>query len=401
VASPTSSQTPTKRREFLRFLAASPLAASLRSHAWAQQASPAIHRAADALSVSDLEGLTRGMLPPAHLGYLMSGVDDDTMLKLNREGFQHFQLRERRLVDVSKTDLRTEVFGVPWESPIFLCPVGGQKMFHAEGEVAVARAAKAKKATQILSTVSSSPVEEVAQALGGPLWYQLYMPVSWEGTAKMVRRAEAAGCPVLVWTVDLLGGRNTETATRMRQSDTRNCLSCHTDGVGSLKGRPMLDGIEGGINPASANWSTMDRLRKLTSAAKLKLIIKGIDTAEDARLCREHGADAVVVSNHGGRATDTLRSTIESLTEVVDAVGSQLPVLVDSGFRRGTDIYKALALGARAVGVGRPYIYGLTAFGQEGVERVLDILRAELTLTMRQCGTPAIKDITRAAVKHI
>jgi len=161
----------------------------------------------------------------------------------------------------------------------------------------------------------------------------------------------------------------------------------------------MLDGIEGGINPAAANWTTMDRLRKLTNTTKMKLIIKGIDTAEDARLCREHGADAVVVSNHGGRATETLRSTIDSLAEVVDAVGSQLPVLVDGGFRRGTDIYKALALGARAVGVGRPYIYGLTAFSQEGVERVLDILRAELRLTMQQCGTPAIKDITRAAVK--
>jgi len=387
----------TKRRDFLRFLAASPLAAN----AWGQAGSPGIFRAADALSVSDFEALTRGMLPPAHLGYLTSGVDDDATLRLNREGFQHFQLRARRLVDVSKPDLRTEVFGVPWETPIFLCPVGGQKMFNPEGEVAVARAAKTKKATQILSTVSSSPVEDVARALGGPLWYQLYMPVNWEGTEKMVRRAEAAGCPVLVWTVDLLGGRNTETATRMRRADTRNCLSCHTDGVGSLKGRPMLDGIQGGINPAAADWTYMDRLRKLTMTIKMKLVIKGIDTAEDARLCREHGADAVVVSNHGGRATETLRSTIESLMEVVDAMGSQLPVLVDGGFRRGTDIYKALALGARAVGVGRPYIYGLTAFGQEGVERVLDILRAELTLTMRQCGTPSIKDITRASVQHV
>jgi 4-hydroxymandelate oxidase len=386
-----------KRRQFLRFLAASPLAA----RAWAQQNSRAVSRAADALSVSDLEALTRGMLPPAHLGYLMSGVDDDATLQLNREGFQHFQLRARRLVDVSKPDLKVEVFGVPWETPVFLCPVGGQKMFHAEGEVAVARAAKSRKVTQILSTVSSSPVEEVAGALGGPLWYQLYMPASWDGTEKMVRRAGAAGCPVLVWTVDLLGGRNTETAERLRRTDTRNCLSCHTNGVGSLKGRAMLDGIEGGINPPAANWAYMDRLRKLTMTAGMKLIIKGIDTAEDARLCREHGADAIVVSNHGGRATETLRSTIESLTEVVDAVGSQLPVLVDGGFRRGTDIYKALALGARAVGIGRPYIYGLTAFGQEGVERVVDILRAELRLTMQQCGTPAIRDVTRAAVKRI
>jgi 4-hydroxymandelate oxidase len=177
-----------KRREFLRFLAASPLAA----RAWAQQSSSAVSRAADALSVSDFEALTRSMLPPAHLGYLISGVDDDATLKLNREGFQHYQLRPRRLVDVSKPNLRTEIFGVSWETPIFLCPVGGQKMFHAEGEVAVARAAKAKRATQILSTVSSSSVEDVAAALGGPPWYQMYMPTTWEGTEKMVRRVQAA-----------------------------------------------------------------------------------------------------------------------------------------------------------------------------------------------------------------
>ncbi|MGH9594655.1 MAG: alpha-hydroxy acid oxidase, partial [Bryobacteraceae bacterium] len=282
-----------------------------------------------------------------------------------------------------------------WDSPIFLCPVGGQGAFHPQGELAVARAAKSRKTLQILSTVSSHGVEEVAQALGAPPWYQLYMPQSWDGTEKMVKRAEAAGCPVLVWTVDLLAGRNTETAERFRRQDTRNCVACHVNGVGSLKGRPMLDGIEGGINPPAATWQYVDRLKKLT---RMKLVIKGIDTAEDAKLCLEHGADAVLVSNHGGRATETGRSTIDSLAEIVDAVGSQMPVMVDGGFRRGTDIYKALALGARAVGIGRPYIYGLAAMGQEGVEKVLEILRTELTLTMRQCGTPTIKEITRASV---
>ena len=228
------------RRDFLRLLAASPLAAQ----AWAQQNSPALTRAADALSVADFEALTRAMLTKR-----IPLVPGPRTLKMNREGFQHFQLRPRRLVDVSKPDMRTEIFGATWEAPIFLCPVGGQKMFHAEGEVAVARAAKAKRATQILSTVSSSSVEDVAKALGTPPWYQLYIPVSWEGTEKLVRRVEAAGCPVLAWTVDLLGGRNTETAERLRRTDTRNCLSCHTNGVGNLKGRAMLDGIDGGINP--------------------------------------------------------------------------------------------------------------------------------------------------------
>src|SRR5579862_8298428 len=376
------------RREFLRFLVASPLASTMFA-----QTPPAT--AKDFLNVSDFEPAARAVLPPAHLGYLMSGVDDDQTLKANLEGFKHFQLKPRRLVDVSQTDLRTEIFGTVWDSPIFICPVGGQKMFNAQGEIAVAHAAKAKKALQILSTVSSTSVEDVAKALERPPWYQLYMPQSWDGTEKLVRRVEAAGCPVLVWTVDLLGGRNTETAERLRRQDTRNCTSCHTNGVGSLKGRPMLDGIEPAINPPAATWQYVDRLKKLT---KMRLVIKGIDSAEDAKLCREHGADAVIVSNHGGRSTETLRSTIDSLAEVVDAVGSQIPVMVDGGFRRGTDIYKALAIGARAVGIGRPYIFGLAAFGQEGVERVLDILRAELTLTMKQCGTPAIKGITRAAV---
>ena len=157
----------------------------------------------------------------------------------------------------------------------------------------------------------------------------------------------------------------------------------------------MLKGIAGGMNPAAATWEYLDRLKKLT---KMKLLIKGIDTREDARLALEHGIDGIIVSNHGGRSTETGRGTIEALGEVVDAAGSQIPVLVDGGFRRGTDVFKALALGARAVGIGRPYIWGLSAFGQAGVEQVVDILHAELQLTMRQCGTPSIRQITGASI---
>jgi isopentenyl diphosphate isomerase/L-lactate dehydrogenase-like FMN-dependent dehydrogenase len=270
-------------------------------------------------------------------------------------------------------------------------------MFHPEGAVAVARAAQSKKALQILSTVTSTPVEDVAKVLGRPPWYQLYMPLRWDATEKLVRRVEAAGCPVLVWTIDLLGGRNTETATRLGRTDARDCSLCHTAGVGAMRNRAMFAGLDGntGINPPAATWEYVDRLKKLT---KMKLVLKGIETHEDAKLCREHGVDGIVVSNHGGRAAEDLRPTIESLPEVVEAAGGQIPVMIDGGFRRGTDIYKALALGARAVGIGRPYIYGLTAFGQQGVERVLDILRAELELTMRQCGTPAIAQITRSSI---
>jgi 4-hydroxymandelate oxidase len=381
------------RRRFLQFLAGSPLI----SRVLAQQIQPPLASAKDALNVMEFEEMARRALPPAHWGYMATGVDDDGTLKANIGAFKHIQLRPRRLVDVSKTDLHTDLFGVTWDSPIFICPVGGQKAFHPEGEVAVARAAQSKKALQILSTVTSTPVEEVAKALGRPPWYQLYMPLRWDSTEKLVRRVEAAGCPVLVWTIDLLGGRNTETATRLLRTDTRDCSLCHSDGVGSMRTRVMFTGLDGntGINPPEATWEYVARLKKLT---KMKLVLKGIETHEDAKLAREHGVDGIVVSNHGGRAAEDLRPTIESLPEVVEAAGGQIPVLVDGGFRRGTDVYKALALGARAVGIGRPYIYGLTAFGQQGVERVLDILRAELELTMRQCGTPTIAQITRASI---
>jgi len=385
------------RRRFLRFLAASPLLAHSRGPLFGQNPSVALTAAKDAINVMDFEEPAHKALPPAHWGYMASGVDDDLTLKANLAAFKHIQLRPRRLVDVSQADLSTELFGTTWETPIFLCPVGGQKMFHPEGELAVARAARAKKSLQVLSTVTTYSVEDVGKALGRPPWYQLYIPTTWDATEKLVRRVEDAGCQAMVWTVDLLASRNSETYERFRRTDTRNCVGCHTtDRGGRHDGDlPMFTGIPQSYNPPNATWEWVNRLKKLT---KMKLLLKGIDSRDDARLAREHGVDGIIVSNHGGRSTETLRATVDCLPEVVDAVGAQIPVLVDGGFRRGTDVFKALALGARAVGVGRPYIYGLSAFGQEGVERVLEILRAELTLTMRQCGTPHIKDITPASV---
>jgi len=380
------------RRNFLRFLAGSPLLA----RAWAQTSPPVLTNAKEALSVMDFYETAHRAIPPGHWGQLSSGVDDDLTLKANLEAFKHIQLRPHRLVDVSKLDTTVELFGATWQTPIFLCPVGGQKAYNPDGEVAVARAAKAKKTMQILSTATSSSVEDVAAALGTPPWYQLYMPAQWEQTEKLVRRVEAAGCPAIAWTVDLLGGRNLETFERLRRTDTRACTTCHGPGPGLAHPRPMTDGLgRGGGNLFAANWDYLDRLKKLT---KLKVLIKGIDNADDAKSAVEHGADGILVSNHGGRSTETLRATIDALPEVVDAVNGRVPVLVDGGFRRGTDIYKALASGARAVGIGRPYIYGLGAFGQEGVERVLDILQAELRLTMRQCGTPTVSRISRASI---
>jgi 4-hydroxymandelate oxidase len=385
------------RRSFLGFLAGSP------AIAWAQQISneqraAIVESAKDVLSVADFEAIAQQKLPPAHWGYVASGVDDDATYRANIAGFKRIELRPRRLVDIAKTDTRVELFGAIFDTPIFLCPLSGQKMFHMEGEAGSARAARQKKALQILSTQTSTSVEEVASALGHPPWYQLYMPAQWEGTEKMIRRVEDVGCPVVVMTVDMAGGRNSETATRLARTDARNCLTCHTDNgngrLGAPKGMlPMEEGI--GSDLARPTWKEVDRLKKLT---KMKLVLKGIETREDARLCREHGVDGIVVSNHGGRATEDLRPTIESLPEVVEEAGRGMKIFVDSGFRRGTDVYKALALGASAVGIGRPYVWGLTAFGQAGVERVLDILHTELLMTMRQCGTPTIAQITRASV---
>jgi len=207
---------------------------------------------------------------------------------------------------------------------------------------------------------------------------------------------EASGCSVIALTVDNTTGRNSETYLRTR-GDVKACAACHEDGPGSGP-RPMTANLTmpggRGSNPAM-DWAFVDRLRKTW---KGKFIIKGIDTREDAHLCLEHGIDGILVSNHGGRATETGRSTIEALPEVVAEVSGRIPVFVDGGVRRGTDVFKALALGAKAVGIGRPFLWGLGAFGQAGVDRVLEILQGELKLVMGNCGTPTVAEVTSSYV---
>jgi isopentenyl diphosphate isomerase/L-lactate dehydrogenase-like FMN-dependent dehydrogenase len=329
---------------------------------------------------------------------MAGGSDDNATIAANMEAYRRLGLKPRRLVDVSKPDLSVEVFGQKWETPLFVCPVGGQRAFHPEGEFATARAARARHHQMILSNVTTYSLEDVAKQYGTTPWQQLYMPLKWDDTVKMVKRIEDAGCPVLVWTVDLLAGRNTPSMTRLARQDGRQCISCHTGGPGTSIHRPMYEGLEGRYNPNDANWATFDKLKALT---KMKVMLKGIDGAEDAALAVQHGADGIVVSNHGGRSIETLRGTIDCLPDVVAAVNKRVPVFVDGGVRHGADIYKALALGATGVGIGRPYIWGLSAFGQEGVERVLEILRAELRMTMQQMGAPTITQISPASLAHI
>jgi isopentenyl diphosphate isomerase/L-lactate dehydrogenase-like FMN-dependent dehydrogenase len=337
-----------------------------------------------------------GKVSAGHWAYMMSGVEDDDTLKANREGFKQVQIRPRRLVDATKVNLRTEWWGMAYSSPIFLCPTGLEKSIHLEGELAVARAAKMRRTLQVLSCATSTGVEDVNRALERPAWFQLYAASSWAVTEKLVRRAQAAGCPVVALTVDNTTGRNSKTYLRLRPKDLRQCAACHDGEPGTaIKERRMYDGIDmGGVNPhnPAMDWAFVDRLRKLVS---VKLMIKGIDTREDARLAVEHGFDGIWVSNHGGRATETGRATIEALPEVVEAAANRIPVFVDGGFRRGTDVFKALALGAKAVGIGRPFLGGLGAFGQAGVDRVIEILQGELKLVMGNCGTTTVAGITR------
>jgi 4-hydroxymandelate oxidase len=399
------------RRQFLRYLAASPAFPYLNLPAswFGGQDEELIASPKDAVNVFDFEPVARKKLPPAHFGYLATGTDDDGTIRANREGFTRYSIRVRRLIDVSKIDMSVGLLGAKWETPIVLCPVGSQKAFHPEGEIAVARAAKTKKHLQVLSTVTTSSVEDVNAARGEPVWFQLYHRQDWNQTRQMVKRAEAAGCPAVVFTVDLLGGSNRETLVRAARRDTRQCASCHLGGSpapgrsgrveeADNRRRPMLAQIAPGPAVPEVGTPTWEFVKRLKDSTGMKVLIKGIVTREDAEIAMQHGVNGLFVSNHGGRAEESLRSTIECVSEVVAGVAGRAAVIVDGGFRRGTDMFKALALGATAVGVGRPHIWGLASFGQEGVEAVLDILRAELQLVMRQAGTTSVPKITKEYV---
>ena len=255
---------------------------------------------------------------------------------------------------------------------------------------------------QILSTGTSVRIQEVAEARGGPLWFQLYTPRHWVVTRLQLREAEEVGCPVVVLTVDQIGlGRNRDALHRYRRRQNPACRDCHDSlsekiqrGADAL-GVDLRDVVQDAI---ILDWDVVDRIRDGTS---MKLVVKGILTAEDAALCVEHGVDGIVVSNHGGRAEDSGLASIEVLPEIAEAVAGRIPILIDSGFRRGSDVFKALALGASAVCIGRPYLWGLAAFGQEGVEAVLAILRRELETIMIEMGTRDLASITAAHVRRM
>jgi isopentenyl diphosphate isomerase/L-lactate dehydrogenase-like FMN-dependent dehydrogenase len=355
-----------------------------------------ITSAADALSVLDFEPVAKAKLPPWHWAWLSTGGDAGETMRANREGFDRYQIRARRLVDISKVDTSIHMFGRTWETPIYMSPVGGHRTYNPEGELATARAAKAKKHLQVLSTVTTTSVEDVNAARGEPVWFQLYQRDDWGQTRELLKRVEAAGCPALVFTVDLLGGRNMEQFNRVMQRNRQQCVACHLNGqpLTDLRNRPMLNALKTPATPQPEIGSpTWDYVKRLKDTIGMKLLVKGIVTREDAELAIQNGVDGVYISNHGGRAENSLRPTIQCVPDVAAGVAGRAPILVDGGVRRGTDIFKALALGATAVGVGRPYMWGLASFGQQGVETVLDILRRELQLIMRQSGVTSTRNI--------
>jgi isopentenyl diphosphate isomerase/L-lactate dehydrogenase-like FMN-dependent dehydrogenase len=352
------------------------------------------------VNVMEFAPLAKKKLDPLAWDYLDGGGEDEFSLRANREAFQQLLLRPRMLVNVQKIDLSLELLGKKLAYPILLDPSGGKNCFFPNGEVVVSQGAAKQKALHI----TNGGIDELVESGKGPeAWWQvttggqLRTP---QTIRSFVKRLEAQGCAAICFTVDMAHVSH-------RERDIRNKLQrswCESgipprDANGKLP--PAKDPWRVGIYPSRETPTpTWQDLANLVSATKLPVVVKGIMTSEDAAGCVKHGAAAVIVSNHGGRQLDHTGGTIEALPEVVKEVGGKIPVLVDGGLRRGTDVLKALALGAKAVCIARPYLYGLAAFGQPGVERVIELLRTELALNMGMCGVPNLAAIDRSLVRY-
>ncbi|MDH3352304.1 MAG: alpha-hydroxy-acid oxidizing protein [Gammaproteobacteria bacterium] len=375
------------RRKLLQFMLESPLLAAGGGLAawwpeptWARPELAIPTSARQALDVFQMKAVARQTLDVADWHFVVNGADDGNTMAANRTAFDAWQIRARRLVDVSQIDMSVNVLGETLASPILLAPVGSQQRLHEAGELATVRAA-ARKHRMICSTMTSHSIAEIAAEAAEPLWFQLYISKNREFTKKLIDDAEQAGCRVLVLTIDgpTLGNRQGERWFRGASSRFEMRLGNFENYAGPA-----------GIGDASMTW---DIVRWLRSNTRMKIVLKGIVTREDAQLCLQYGVDGIVVSNHGGRQEESNRGTLESLPEVLDGADDRLPVLIDGGFRRGTDIFKALGLGAKAICIGRPYLWGLGAFGEEGVSRVLSLLRSELKRIMQFAGTTTLAAI--------
>jgi len=417
------------RRAFLGYLAASPILAyagftsrwvdDLMAEPLAAQGTAAldaqnqvvIKSVREALNVFDFDAAARTKLSPAHYTFITDGSFNNETLRANREGFSKYQIRLRRLTGITKVDQSVRIFGVNWESPIFLCPIGRMNAYYPEGAVVVARAAKATRTLQILSgsaVILADPkiIGDVVAARGEPVWFASLGDTL---DQPLIKQVEATGCPTLVWTIDD-GGANTIGAKSIQRVEVRDldreadsrCSGCHSKlpKITRIQASTPMDmlGAVGslmGETSVKLSWDDVKRVRDMT---RMKLVLKGIVAREDAALAVQLGIDAIIVSNHGGHEDASARGTIECLPEVMAGAAGKIPVLIDSGFRGGADIFKALALGATAVGIGRPHIWGLSSFGQEGVETVIALLRRELQVVMAQTGAASVAKIPSDAL---
>lgn len=348
------------------------------------------------INLFDYERAAAGRLSAMARDYYRSGAEDEVTLRDNRSAYERIRLKYRVLVDVHDRDLSLSLFGQPVSMPVLIAPTAFQRLAHPDGEVATARAAGAAGTIMILSTISTASIEEVAEAASGPIWFQLYVYKDRGATLNLIRRAEAAGCSAIVLTVDapVWGRREADIRNRFRLPGHLSVTNLTADGRQSLPegvdGSGLAAYIAEQFDPA-LSWTDLAWLRSVT---ELPLLVKGVVRADDAARAVACGVSGIVVSNHGGRQLDTAPATIDVLPEIAAAVDGRVELLVDGGIRRGTDVIKALALGARAVLIGRPVLWGLAVDGQAGVERVLELLRHEFDVAMALCGCNSLEAVT-------
>jgi len=345
---------------------------------------------AEMTSSFDFEPVFHGNVSQTVYDYTAHGADSEFTIRRNRDAFDWVDVVPGAPIEPSAVDTRTTVLGLHLDFPLFVAPTALQVALHPEGEVGMHQAATTTKTPFIISNNSSQPAEKIATSSSGPSWFQFYPRRSLDESRAMLDRVQGAGCQAIVVTVD-------QQATFYERTQHLRNLG------GSPRTPPVRPATGGPRNPYRVpetrlwyEWRYLEQIRPFIAGP---LLVKGILTAEDARLCLEHGAQGIIVSNHGGRSLDYGPSTLEVLPEIVDAVGGRVPVLVDSGFRRGADVMKALALGASAVCLGRATRWGLGAFGPPGVQRVIEMIQAELVAAMAAAGRRSLADLDRTAVR--
>jgi L-lactate dehydrogenase (cytochrome) len=373
-----------------------------------------------ATCIEDLRQLSRRRIPKMFFDYAEAGSYAEETLRANRTDMERIRLRQRVLVDVSQRDLSTTIIGEPVPLPLGLGPVALTGMQHRDGEIAACRAAQAAGLPFCLSTMSICSIEDVAEEVDKPFWFQLYVMKDRGFVKSLIERAAAVKCSALVLTIDLqvLGQRHCDIRNGLSVPPAirlRNVINIATKPAwvwGMLRGKRKTFGNLAGYTPSDANvaslaswistqfdpalsWKDVEWVRGLWPG---KLIIKGVLDVEDARIAAKTGASAIVVSNHGGRQLDGAPSSISALPKVADAVGSEIEVMFDGGIRSGQDLMRALAHGARSCLIGRSYIFGLGAGGQAGVTRAIDIIRDEFDVTMALCGVNRVRDIDRRVI---